>query len=222
MPDKVEEAHEPSRVGSAVSKATRTVMTPLAPAALAATTRAGRFARAAALRAAPRPARTLGGLGGRIEELASTFDGRLRIAAVDRARGRRVIFGEPDAPKASVAEAVLASCSVPWMFAPVEIDGREYVDGGVWSLTNLDAAPAGRGARVLALIPTAGVSLAPLRAASAAGIAYESAVLRARGVELETIVPDAASLKAIGRDLMDDSRRAAVTATGYAQGRQLV
>ncbi len=72
---------------------------------------------------------------------AARFDGRLRIAAVDRARGKRVMFGAPDEPKATVTEAVLASCAVPWIFAPVEIGGREYVDGGVWSPTNLDAAP---------------------------------------------------------------------------------
>ena len=70
--------------------------------------------------------------------------------------GKRVIFGAPDAPRATVAEAVLASCAVPWIFAPVEIDGREYVDGGVWSPTNLDAVPAGRGSRVLAPDPDRG------------------------------------------------------------------
>ena len=107
MPDKVEEAKAPSRIGGAMVKATRAVVTPLAPAAHATTARAGRFARAAALRAAPRPERTLGGLGKHIEDLGSTFDGRLRIAVVDRASGRRVIFGEPDAPKATVAGCVV-------------------------------------------------------------------------------------------------------------------
>ena len=53
------------------------------------------------------------------------------------------MFGSPGAPVATVAEAVEASCTVPWLFAPVEIGGREYVDGGVWVPTNLDAAPAG-------------------------------------------------------------------------------
>ena len=109
---------------------------------------------------------------------------------MDRASGRRVIFGAPDAPRATVAEAVLASCAVPWIFAPVEIGGREYVDGGVWSPTNLDAVPAGRGSRVLCLIPTAGATLAPLRTASAAAAGYESMALRARGADVRTIVPD--------------------------------
>ena len=66
----------------------------------------------------------------------------------------RVLFGAPGAPDALVRDAVLASCAVPWLFAPVEIGGREYVDGGVWSPVNLDAAPGGRGAHVLCLAPT--------------------------------------------------------------------
>jgi NTE family protein len=45
--------------------------------------------------------------------------------------------------------------------------------------------------------------------------------LRARGADLRTIVPDEASLAAIGPDLMAPSRRAKVAAAGYAQGRRL-
>jgi NTE family protein len=203
------------------ARGARAAVTPLAPLAMAASAPAGRVARAAVLRGAPRPERTLGGLGEHVEGLGARFDGRLRIAAVDRASGRRVMFGAPDAPRATVAEAVLASCAVPWVFAPVEIDGREYVDGGVWSPTNLDAVPAGRGSRVLCLIPTAGATMAPLRTASAAAAGYESMALRARGADVRTIVPDGPSLTAIGPNLMEPSRRAAVAAAGYAQGRRL-
>jgi NTE family protein len=203
------------------AKAGRAVATPFAPLALATTAPAGRLARAAVLSRAPRPERTLGDLGKYVAALGSRFDGRLRIAAVDRANGRRVMFGAPDSPRANVAEAVLASCAVPWIFAPVEIGGREYVDGGVWSPTNLDAVPAGRGSRVLCLVPTAGAELAPLRTVSSAAAGYESMALRARGAEVRTIVPDDASLAAIGPNLMDPSRRGAVAAAGYAQGRRL-
>jgi NTE family protein len=208
-------------VARGAARGARAAATPFAPLALATTAPAGRLARAAVLRSSPRPERTLGGLGDHIDGLGARFDGRLRIAAVDRASGRRVIFGAPDAPRATVAEAVLASCAVPWVFAPVEIGGREYVDGGVWSPTNLDAVPSGRGSRVLCLIPTAGATLAPLRTASAAAAGSESMALRARGVEVRTLVPDGLSLAAIGPNLMDPSRRAAVAAAGYAQGRRL-
>ena len=80
------------------------------------------------------------------------------MTAVDRRSGRRVVFGSPGAPDASVAQAVEASCTVPWLFAPVKIGDREYVDGGVWSPTNLDAAPAGRDTHVLCLNPTANLA----------------------------------------------------------------
>ena len=224
MPDRIDEPEKPDRLGAVArgaARAGRAAATPLAPLAMAATAPAGRLARAAVLRKAPRPERTLGDLGAHIEGLGARFDGRLRISAVDRSSGRRVIFGAPDAPRATVAQAVLASCAVPWVFAPVEIGEREYVDGGVWSPTNLDAVPAGRGSRVLCLIPTAGATLAPLRTASAAAAGYESMALRARGATIQTVVPDPPSLDAIGPNLMDPSRRRAVAAAGYAQGRRL-
>jgi len=208
-------------VGRGAARFGRAVATPLAPLALATTAPAGRLARAVVLSRSPRPERTLGDLGSYIDALGARFDGRLRIFAVDRASGRRVSFGAPDAPRATVAQAVLASCAVPWIFAPVEIGGREYVDGGVWSPTNLDAVPAGRGSRVLCLVPTAGSALTALSRVSVAAAGYEGMALSARGVEVRTVVPDEASLAAIGPDLMNPRRRAAVAAAGYAQGRHL-
>ncbi len=131
---------EAARLGAAAAS-------PLAPLALNASRSAGAVARAAVLATGPRPDRTLDRLRAYIDGFGARFDGRLRVAAVDRRSGRRVMFGEPGAPAASVPDAVLASCAVPWLFAPVEIGGREYVDGGVWSPVNLDAAPVRRGAR---------------------------------------------------------------------------
>jgi NTE family protein len=195
--------------------------TPFVPAVLAGTAPVGRFARAAALRGIPRPRRTLPRLTGYLDSLQGTFDGRLRIAVVDRQSGRRVMLGAPDAPHAHVSQAVLASCAVPWIFAPVVIGGREYVDGGVWSPTNLDAAPAGRGARVLCLVPLAGSNIPGARRANTAVAAAEAMAVRARGAEVTTIAPDESSVRAIGPSLMDYRRREAVAAAGYAQGRKL-
>jgi NTE family protein len=219
VPDEIEAEPEPARF-AAVGKAARAAATPFASVSLSLTAPAGRVARAVVLRRSPRPERTLGGLGAHIEALGARFDGRLRIAAVDRSSGKRVMFGAPDAPRATVSEAVLASCAVPWVFAPVTIGEREYVDGAVWSPVNLDAVPAGRGSRVLALVPTAGSSTAPLRTATSLALSREASALRARGATVTTIVPDAASLQAMGPNLMDESRRDAVAAAGYAQGRR--
>ena len=136
------------------------------------------------------------------------------------------MFGEPGAPPASVPDAVLASCAVPWLFAPVEIDGREYVDGGVWSPVNLDAAPVRRGARIVCLNPTATLAgstraLAALRTASRASAGAEALALRARGADVEVIVPDEDSTAAMGTNLMDRRRVDVVLDAAVAQGRAL-
>jgi NTE family protein len=166
------------------------------------------------------------GLGRMIDGEGARFDGRLRIVAVDRGSGRRVVFGAPGAPRASVGQAVLASCSVPWIFAPVRVGDREYVDGGVWSPTNLDATPVGRGTQVLCLNPTASLAASrtafgALRAFSQSAALAETLSLRARGAEVRTIAPDARAAEVMGANLMDRGRVDEVLAAGYAQGRAL-
>src|SRR5256885_2206957 len=58
--------------------------------------------------------------------------------ACDYADGHRVAFGREDAPEAALADAVAASCAIPGFYEPVTIAGRRYVDGGLWSTSNLD------------------------------------------------------------------------------------
>jgi NTE family protein len=147
------------------------------------------------------------------------------VVAVDRRRGSRVVFGAPGEPDATVDEAVLASCAVPWVFAPVTIGDRDYVDGGVWSMSNLDVAPVGRGGEVLALLPIFGRGgrgpLTPVRlAAQAAGLA-ELQVLRSRGVKTRIVAPDKTVTDSMGPDLMNARRRKAVFDAARAQGRRL-
>ena len=199
---------------------------PLAPIALASVTPGGAVARAVALKAVPDTKRSMLGLGRMVDAEGARFDGRLRIVAVDRRNGKRVVFGAPDAPEATVGQAVLASCSVPWIFAPIQIGDREYVDGGVWSPTNLDAAPARRGSEVLCLNPTASLPAgrAPfraLRAFSRSAAAAETLALRARGATVRTIGPDARAAEVMGVNLMNRSRVPQVLAAGYAQGKAL-
>jgi NTE family protein len=207
---------DPSGPLAAVGRIGMTAATPFAPLALAGAAPAGAAARAAALAAVPRGKRRLPGLGRLVDESGASFDGRLRIAAVDRRNGKRVMFGAPGAPTTSVAQAVLASCSIPWVFAPVKIEGREYVDGGVWSPTNLDATPARRGTQVLCLNPTA--AQRGLSSVSNAAALTESLALRARGASVRTIRPDRGAAEAMGQNLMDRKRAPEALAAGYAQG----
>jgi NTE family protein len=211
---------------AALGRLGRAAATPLAPMALASATPGGAVARAVALKAAPRTQRSMPGLRRLVDENGARFDGRLRIVAVDRRSGRRVVFGAPDAPSAKVGQAVLASCAVPWIFAPVRIGEREYVDGGVWSPTNLDVTPARRGIEVLCLNPTASLAASrsvfgALRAFSQSTALAETLALRARGATVRTIAPDARAAGAMGINLMDRGRVDQVLAAGYAQGRAL-
>jgi NTE family protein len=194
-----------------------------APLALGLAAPGGAMARALLLRRLPRPKDTLGDLRRSIERLEPRFDGRLRVAAVDRRNGRRVVFGSPRAPRAGVPEAVAASCTVPWLFAPVNIGGREYVDGGVWSPTNLDAAPAGRDTHVLCLNPTASIQgsnglLSVVRGVSRTAVSVEALALRRRGAAVQMLAPNLECAEAMGTNFMDREPRGQVLAAGYRQG----
>jgi NTE family protein len=198
-----------------------------APLALGLAAPGGAVARAVLLRRLPRPSQTLADLHRNIERLAPRFDGRLRVAAVDRRNGRRVMFGSPGAPPASVPDAVAASCTVPWLFAPVLIGGREYVDGGVWSPTNLDAAPAGRDTHVLCLNPTASIQgsnnlLTVVRGVSRTAVSVEALALRRRGTAVQMLAPSRECAEVMGTNFMDRAPRGQVLAAGYRQGLKFV
>jgi NTE family protein len=162
-----------------------------------------------------------------VEQTGARWDGRLRIVAVELETGRRVVFGAADAPAISVAAAVEASCAIPGVFRPVSAAGRSYVDGGVWSPTNLDTAQVRRGDRVLCLNPTGSMRPAKGSLLGAFGpvsrgiAATEALVLRDRGADVTAVNPDAASAAAMGVDLMNPTRRDAVIEAGLAQGRRL-
>jgi NTE family protein len=193
---------------------------PLAPVATALATPGGALLRSALLSRAPGGGETLDRLHGEVERAGVRFDGRLRICCVDKRSGRRVVFGAPGAPQPSVADAVTASCAIPWVFAPVRIDGREYVDGGVWSVTNLDAAPARRDTEVLCLDPTAALR-SPVRQAFRVAIAVELQILRARGARVRHVGPDEDAAGAMGEDFMARAAAEPALTEGYRQGRAL-
>jgi NTE family protein len=193
---------------------------PLAPVASAVAAPGGALARAALLARAPSDGRPHARLHDDIERSGARFDGRLRVCCVDKRSGRRVVFGAPGAPPAGVADAVTASCAIPWVFAPVRINGREYVDGGVWSVTNLDAAPAGRDTHVLCLDPTAALRR-PIRQVFRVAIAVELQILRARGARVRHVGPDDAAAAAMGEDFMARAPARPALVEGYRQGRAL-
>src|SRR4051812_49785620 len=118
---------------------------PLAGPALALGAPAGARARALLLSRLPDQGRSLSQLRRHIDGTGARFDGRLRVVAVDRATGRRVVFGRPRSPQATVGAAVAAAGAGPGIFQPARIGRRSYVPGGGGGRANPDTAPA-RGA----------------------------------------------------------------------------
>ena len=214
------DSYTPARILQLATAVGRAAAAPLAALGLRAAEPGGALLRRVVLARVPDGRREHGNLGERLELAGAHWDGRLAVAAVDRDTGRRVMFGTPGAPGASVGAAVEASCAIPAVFRAVEIDGRRYVDGGVWSPTNMDAAPAGRGTRVLCLNPT-GALRPPLGALSRTFAEVELLALERRGAAVRTVVPDRGSVAAMGANLMDPGPRAAVIVAGLAQGRIL-
>jgi NTE family protein len=148
----------------------------------------------------------------------SWADGRTWIVAVDFDTGRRVMFGRPGAPRVPLADAVVASCSIPGWYEPAVIDGRRYVDGGVRSSTSLRSLAQAGLDEVYVLAPMA--SLVPGRPSRAAerlerrvrrlitrSLLREAAVLRARGTRVTVLTPGPEDLAAMGANVMDPRRR---------------
>jgi NTE family protein len=225
-PDEAVAAETPTPLVRALTEGVG-ALAPIAAASLPYTEVGGALLRRGILSRVTPGRRSLADLGAAVVRWGATWDGRLRIAAVDMDSGRRVMFGEEGATDISVADAVEASCAIPGFFRPIEFGGRSYVDGGVWSGTNMDRAPVERGMRVLCLNPTA--SLTPTRAEpwGAMGLmsrslaAIEGQYLERRGVEVRIVSPDAAATRAMAGRLMDGSRRDETVAAGLAQGRVL-
>lgn len=146
------------------------------------------------------------------------------IVAMDYADGRRVAFGQADAPTVALSDAVMASCAIPAWFAPVRIDGREYVDGGTWSATNADLV-AGQGLdEVYVLAPMVSYHLdrpATLltrlerrwRLQVTKRCLKEAERVRADGAQVTVVGPGPDDLEAMGGNVMDLPRRIRVLET---------
>jgi NTE family protein len=196
---------------------------PLAALALRSTAIAGAAVRRTALARVPEGTRSLDELGRSMAQLRLEWNGRLLVVAVEVESGRRVVFGSPGQTGLSVADAVQASCAIPGVFRPIRSGGKTYLDGGAWSLTNLDVAPVTDGTRVLCLNPTGSLTAAlGLRGAvgplSRSVAAVEALALQRRGAKVTTLAPDADTADTMGGNFMDPARRRATQEAAFAQG----
>ena len=151
--------------------------------------------------------------------------------ACDYATGTRVAFGREDAPAADLADAVAASCAIPGFYHPVTIAGRRYVDGGLWSTSNLDILRNAGLDLVVCLNPTSslhpphawnpGERLAGLmRRASGRRLGSETRKLRAAGTEVVLIQPTTEDHAAMGPNLMSTRNRNPVIETAIRTVRE--
>jgi NTE family protein len=151
-------------------------------------------------------------------EIASTtWPERLRVSAVDAESGELRIF---DAKSGVPLErAVAASCCVPGIFAPVSIQGRRYIDGGVYSGTHADLALESGARQVLVLVPfvRGNAGLARLMFER---LDVEMAALRDAGVEVALLMPSREDARALGMDFMDPKKRADAVRLGLETGRR--
>jgi NTE family protein len=148
----------------------------------------------------------------------------LWIVACDYATGRRVPFGREDAPPADLADAVAASCAIPGFYHPVTIAGRRYVDGGLWSTSNLDILRNAGLDLVICLNPTSSLHptfawnpvervAAGMRRLSGRRLGSEAKTLRAAGTEVVLIQPTDEDHAAMGPNLMSTRNRNPVIRT---------
>lgn len=68
------------------------------------------------------------------------LDSELYLTATDLDTCERIVFGEPDWNDVPISKAVQCSTALPLVYKPVELKGREMVDGGIRSTTNVDIA----------------------------------------------------------------------------------
>jgi len=138
---------------------------------------------------------------------------------MDYDRGRRVVFGRPGAPRVELAYAVAASCAIPGWYAPVVIDGRRFVDGGVCSTTSADLLLDQELDEVTVLMPL-GMDSPPdaswhplvrterwMRRLATRRTLREIGRLRATGTRVTLLTPAIEVLDAMGWNVMDHRRR---------------
>jgi NTE family protein len=152
-----------------------------------------------------------------------------RAVVLDYETGRRVVFGAPDAPPAGLSEAVLASCAIPGWFEPVTIGGRRYVDGGMWSPTNVDLLAGAGLDEVFVLAPMVSAAYDTpgdwrtrverrVRVANTRRCLAEARKVHLGGTAVTVLGPGPEDLELMGYNLMAPSRRRVVLESAIRTG----
>lgn len=138
---------------------------------------------------------------------------RVEIVVVDAFSGERTIFTRDSGVE--LVDAVMASGALPYAWPPVTINQRRYIDGGCYSIANLDLA-AGFD-KILVLQP----ALPPMPLIESLDEQRER--LQHQGAQIEVIMPDKAmkaALASVGGNALDPSLRGIAANLGREQGRR--
>jgi NTE family protein len=134
-----------------------------------------------------------------------TWFGRPRAVAPSGA-GRLVDIDRLD-PAPSPAQAIAASCAIPILARPVRIGNHRYVDGGVHSPTNADVLAEQDLDLVIVSSPMShgaySTGRTPSRRMAKHRLDREVRELRARGLRVQVVSPDAATMQAMGWNMLD-------------------
>jgi len=79
------------------------------------------------------------------------MDRELYITATDLDTTERIVFGEKSWADVPISKAIECSTALPIVYKPVELKGRQLVDGGIRSTTNVDIAVE-KGAKFIVVV----------------------------------------------------------------------
>jgi NTE family protein len=79
------------------------------------------------------------------------LDSELYLTATDLDTCERIVFGEDEWRDVPISKAVQCSTALPIVYKPVDLKGRQLVDGGIRSTTNVDIAVE-KGAKFIVVV----------------------------------------------------------------------
>jgi predicted acylesterase/phospholipase RssA len=88
--------------------------------------------------------------GGRIDDFR-LLDKELYLTATDLDTCERIVFGEEGWNDVPISKAVQCSTTLPIVYKPVDLKGRQLIDGGIRSTTNVDIAVE-KGAKFIVVV----------------------------------------------------------------------
>jgi NTE family protein len=88
--------------------------------------------------------------GGRVNDFR-LIDRELYLTATDLDTCERIVFGEEGWSDVPISKAVECSTCLPIVYKPVDLKGRQFVDGGIRSTTNVDIAVE-KGAKFIVVV----------------------------------------------------------------------